>query len=89
MTVEELKLEIEQLSEEDRATIHYYLIDLSVGFDDASEAEIEAAWLDECNRRAAEIKTGTVKLISAKEVHEQVINAAAERLINRTTALSA
>jgi hypothetical protein len=89
MTVEELKLEIEKLSESDRAKIYYYLVDIEGGFDDSSDEEIQAAWDDECNRRIAEIKSGAVKLSSAKEVHDYARSTAAERLIARAKALTA
>ena len=41
---------------------------LLLSLEDMSESEIEAAWLDEAERRAREIDQGLVRLISAKEV---------------------
>jgi uncharacterized membrane protein len=91
VTVEELKLEIEKLDQEERSNILYYLIDMtdSRGFDDASEEEIEAAWLDECKRRIAEIEAGTAKLVPADEVHARARVVAAERAIARARELTA
>ncbi len=41
---------------------------LLLSLEDMSESEIEAAWLDEAERRAREIDQGLVRLISAEEV---------------------
>jgi putative addiction module component (TIGR02574 family) len=89
VTVEELKLEIEQLSEVDRATIHYYILDLGSGFDDATETEIEAAWLEECKRRVAEYEKDNIKGVSADEMFAQARALAAERAIKRAKKLIA
>lgn len=40
----------------------------------ASEAEIEAAWGDEIKRRLEEIDSGAVELIPGEEVMERMLN---------------
>jgi putative addiction module component (TIGR02574 family) len=49
----------------DRAKLAHKLL---LSLDDMSEPEVEEAWLDEAERRAAEIDQGLVQLISAEEV---------------------
>lgn len=49
----------------DRAKFAHKLL---VSLDDMSEPEIEQAWLDEAERRVAEIDQGLVQLIPAEEV---------------------
>jgi len=41
--------------------------------DDLSEPEIEKLWLTEAQRRAAEIDSGKVQLISADEVERRIL----------------
>ena len=45
---------------------------LLLSLDALSEAEIEKLWLGEAQRRAAEIDSGKVQLISAEEVERRV-----------------
>jgi len=49
----------------DRAKLAHKLL---LSLEDMSEPEIEQAWLDEAERRAAEIDQGLVQLIPAEEV---------------------
>ncbi|MCK9395686.1 MAG: addiction module protein [Methylobacter sp.] len=49
----------------DRAKLAHKLL---LSLEDMSESEIEEAWLDEAERRAAEIDQGLVQLIPAEEV---------------------
>jgi putative addiction module component (TIGR02574 family) len=49
----------------DRAKLAHKLL---LSLDDMSELEVEEAWLDEAERRAAEIDQGLVQLIPAEEV---------------------
>ncbi|MDD4906742.1 MAG: addiction module protein [Methylobacter tundripaludum] len=49
----------------DRAKLAHKLL---LSLEDMSEPEIEHAWLDEAERRAAEIDQGLVQLIPAEEV---------------------
>lgn len=49
----------------DRARLAHKLL---LSLEDMSEPEIEQAWLDEAERRAAEIDQGLVQLIPAEEV---------------------
>ncbi|MEY3808038.1 MAG: hypothetical protein RI893_1014 [Pseudomonadota bacterium] len=49
----------------DRARLAHNLL---LSLENLSEDELSEAWLDEAERRAAEINNGTVNLISAEEV---------------------
>ena len=49
----------------DRAKLAHKLL---LSLEDMPEPEIEEAWLDEAERRAAEIDQGIVQLIPAEEV---------------------
>lgn len=49
----------------DRAKLAHKLL---LSLDDMTEPEVEEAWLDEADRRAAEIDQGLVQLIPAEEV---------------------
>jgi putative addiction module component (TIGR02574 family) len=49
----------------DRAKLAHKLL---LSLDDMSEHEVEEVWLDEAERRAAEIDQGLVQLIPAEEV---------------------
>ena len=73
--VEELSARARTLSAEDRARLVEELLDSLQG---ESDVEAESAWDREIERRVAEIESGTVKLISADEVHAE-----ARRLIRR------
>jgi putative addiction module component (TIGR02574 family) len=73
--VEELSARAKTLSAEDRARLAEELLE---SLDQEPESEVEAAWDREIERRVAEVESGTVKLISAEEVHAE-----ARRLIRR------
>ncbi len=72
---EELSARAKTLSAEDRARLAEELLE---SLDQEPESEVEAAWDREIERRVAEVESGTVKLISADEVHAE-----ARRLIRR------
>jgi len=61
-TIEQEALHLPAL---ERAKLAHKLL---LSLDDMSEPEIEEAWLDEAERRAAEIDQGLVQLIPAEEV---------------------
>lgn len=61
-TIEQEALHLPAL---DRAKLAHKLL---LSLEDMSEPEIEEAWLDEAERRAAEIDQGLVQLIPAEEV---------------------
>ena len=73
--VEELSARAKTLPSTDRARLAEELLDSLQG---DSDAEADAAWDREIERRVAEIEAGTVKLISAEDVHAE-----ARRLISR------
>ncbi|MGZ4976629.1 MAG: addiction module protein [Methylobacter sp.] len=61
-TIEQEALQLPAL---ERAKLAHKLL---LSLDDMSEPEIEEAWLDEAECRAAEIDQGLVQLIPAEEV---------------------
>ena len=65
--LEELFLEAAQLPERDRATLAGLLIE---SLEPAPEADVEAAWSKEIERRVAELDAGTVETISWEEAVE-------------------
>jgi putative addiction module component (TIGR02574 family) len=73
--VEELSARVKALSVEDRARLAEELLDSLHG---QSDAEADAAWDREIERRVAEIESGAVKLIPAEDVHAE-----ARRLIRQ------
>lgn len=73
--VEELSARAKTLSVEDRARLAEELLD---SLHEGADADAEAAWDREIERRVAEIETGAVKLVSAEDVHAE-----ARRLIRR------
>ena len=73
--VEELSIRAKTLSSHDRARLAEELLESLQG---DADSEADAAWEVEIGRRVAEIEAGTVKLISAEEVHAE-----ARRLIRR------
>ena len=73
--VEELSARAKALSNEDRARLAEELLDSLHG---DSDAEADAAWDREIERRVAEVESGAVQLIPAEEVHAE-----ARRLIRR------
>ncbi|MFT3665955.1 addiction module protein [Piscinibacter sp.] len=75
--VEELSARAKALPPEDRARLAAELLDSLQAAPDA-EAEAEAAWEREIERRVAQIESATVELIPAEDVHAE-----ARRLIRR------
>ena len=73
--VDELSARAKALSAEDRARLAEELLESLQG---EADADAEAAWDREVERRAAEIESGAVLLTSAEEVHAE-----ARRLIRR------
>lgn len=73
--VEELAARAMTLSAEDRARLAEELLD---SLDLEPDSEVDRAWDREIERRVAALESGTVKLISADEVHAE-----ARRLIRR------
>ena len=73
--VDELSARARALPAEDRARLAEELLESLQG---ETDADAEAAWDREIERRVAEIESGSVRLISAEEVHAE-----ARRLIRR------
>lgn len=67
LTREQLENEAQSLPREERARLAEALI---ASLDE--EAEIERAWLDEAERRAAELDSGAVESIPAKDVFSEL-----------------
>lgn len=66
VSVEELAAKAQELSPEDRARLAEDLL-ASLQVDPLSE--VEAAWDSEIERRVNQVRAGTARLISAKDVH--------------------
>jgi putative addiction module component (TIGR02574 family) len=73
--VDELSARARALSAEDRARLAEELLESLQG---EADADAEAAWDREIERRVAEIESGSVHLVAAEEVHAE-----ARRLIRR------
>jgi putative addiction module component (TIGR02574 family) len=58
--MEELKAELAELTEPERAELAHFLLNSLDGADDGDDADVEAAWDAELARRADEIQRGTV-----------------------------
>ena len=65
MSLEELETEIKQLTLKDRAALAKWIVE---SLDELSEAEIEALWVEEGERRLDELEQGLVTEIPAQEV---------------------
>ncbi len=65
MGLEELKAEIRKLKLSDRAMLAKSIID---SLDDLSEAEIEALWIEDAEKRLDQMEQGLVGEIPAEEV---------------------
>jgi hypothetical protein len=55
MSLEELEAEVKKLSLEDRAALAKWIVE---SLDELSEAEIEALWVEEAERRLDELERG-------------------------------
>lgn len=73
--VDELSARAKALSAEDRARLAEELLE---SLQEEADADAEAAWDREIERRVAEIEAGSVPLIPSEEVHAE-----ARRLIRR------
>ncbi len=65
MSFDELVAEVKKLSLEDRATLAKWIVE---SLDELSEAEIEALWVQEAERRLDELEQGLATEIPAEEV---------------------
>jgi hypothetical protein len=65
VTIDELRAVALQLSPEERAELASELL---LSLDDLNEAEAERLWIEEAERRDAQIDAGTAKLIPGDEV---------------------
>ena len=68
--------EASELSEEERATLAGLLIESLEG---APEADVEAAWAAELEKRVAELDAGTVKSIPWEQVRQRLLARLNER----------
>jgi hypothetical protein len=64
MGLKELEAEIKKLDLKDRATLAKWIVE---SLDELSEAEIEALWAEEAERRLDELEQGLVSEIPAAE----------------------
>ena len=67
---EKLKSDLATLSLEDRDSIREYLDSLEEEFQ--TREEWEEYWIEECNRRVANVEAGRSKLIPGEEVMERL-----------------
>ena len=65
MRIKEIEAEIEKLDLKDRATLAKWIVE---SLDDLSEAEVEALWAEEAERRLDELEQGLVPEIPPTEV---------------------
>lgn len=65
MSFEELVAEVKKLSLKDRALLAKWIVE---SLDDLPEAEIEALWIEEAERRLDELEQGRATEVSAEEV---------------------
>lgn len=65
VTIDELRTVALQLSPEERAELASELL---LSLDDLNEAEVERLWIEEAQRRDAQIDAGIVKLVPGDEV---------------------
>jgi len=68
MTIDELEREALALDPRGRARLAHRLLD---SLDELSEAEVEQLWLEESERRLAEVVSGSVATLSADEAIAQ------------------
>jgi len=65
MSLKEIEAEIKKLDLKDRAVLAKWIVE---SLDELSEAEVEALWAEEAERRLDEMERGQVTEIPAKEV---------------------
>jgi putative addiction module component (TIGR02574 family) len=68
MSFDELVAEVKKLSLEERAALAKQIVE---SLDELSEAEIEALWVQEAERRLDELEQGQVTEVSAEQVLRQ------------------
>ena len=64
MSLKKIEHEIKKLDLKDRAALAKWIVE---SLDELSEAEVEALWAEEAERRLDEMERGQVAEISAKE----------------------
>jgi hypothetical protein len=65
MSLKEIEAEIKNLDLKDRATLAKWIVE---SLDELSEAEVEALWAEEAERRLDELEQGLVTEIPDREV---------------------
>jgi putative addiction module component (TIGR02574 family) len=65
MSLKEIEAEIKKLDLKDRAALAKWVVE---SLDELSEAEVEALWIEEAERRLDEMERGPMTGIPAKEV---------------------
>jgi len=65
MSLKELEAEIKKLDLKDRALLAKWIV---ASLDELSEAEVEALWAEEAERRLEELEQGLVSELPAEEV---------------------
>jgi putative addiction module component (TIGR02574 family) len=65
MSIKEIEAEIKKLPLSDRAALAKWLVE---SLDELSDAEVDALWAEEAERRLDELEQGGVAEISAEEV---------------------
>ncbi|MBF0502390.1 MAG: addiction module protein [Candidatus Riflebacteria bacterium] len=65
MSINEIEAEIKKLDLKDRATLAKWIVE---SLDDLSEAEVEALWVEETERRLDEMEQGKATEIPREEV---------------------
>ena len=65
MSIKEIEAEIQKLDLKDRATLAKWIVE---SLDELSEAEVEALWAEEAERRLDELEQGLVAEIPDREV---------------------
>ena len=69
--VSKLKAQIRTLDRAEQEEVLHALIE---ALDPSCDAEVEAAWMDEIQRRCDEIDAGTAVLIPAETVYARIFN---------------
>jgi putative addiction module component (TIGR02574 family) len=67
--LEEIKPSLARLKADEKAELAHYLIH---ALDDGEDADVEAAWESEIQRRTAEIEKGDIKGINAENVFNEL-----------------
>ena|GEM_PF-702449 len=65
MGIKEIEVEIQKLELNERASLATWIVE---SLDDLTEAEVEALWIEEAERRLDELEQGIVTEIPVKEV---------------------